>query len=91
MIDLIVHVSVHYNNNVHTHLAKTRDICSHFRANSTKCFELAITNRQKLYLATLIDGKPHYIAVRYECHAASIQVIRCFAHQILMNCQLASS
>ena len=91
MIDLIVHVSVHYNNNVHVHLAKNRDICSCFRANSTKCVELAITHLRKLCLATLIDSKPHYTAVRYECHVASIQVIRCFAHQILMRCQLASS
>ena len=52
MINLIVHVSVHYNNNVHIHLAKTRDICSHFRANPTKCVELAITHLQKLYLVT---------------------------------------
>ena len=44
MIDLIVHVSVHYNNNVHIPLVKTRAIASRFRANSTKCVELAITH-----------------------------------------------
>ena len=37
MIDLIVHVSVHYNNNVHIYLAKNRAIASRFRAKSTKC------------------------------------------------------
>ena len=88
---LVVHISVHNHNNVHINLAKTRYICSCFRAKSTKCVELVITHLRKLCLATLSDGKPHYIAVRYECHVASIQVIRCFAQQILMNCQLASS
>ena len=62
MINLIVHVSVHYNNNVHIRLVKNRNICSHFRANSTKCVELAITPLRKLYLETLIDSKPHYTA-----------------------------
>lgn len=36
MIDLIVHVFMHNHNIVHTHLAKKRDICSCFRAKSTK-------------------------------------------------------
>ena len=60
MIGLIVHVFMHNHNNVHIRLVKTRDICSYFRANSTKCVELAITRLRKLCLATLIDSKLHY-------------------------------
>ena len=64
MIDLIVHVFMHNHNIVHTHLVKTRDICSCFHAISTKCVEFAITHLRILYLATLNDSKPHYTAVR---------------------------